>query len=435
MSRITLRTASLLALASCLGAPAALAQGSPAAPAAGQWTHYTSGACVQAYARVAELQYRDNSDTLRRDYPRVSLPAPAVDAARACVAGLDVAAVPARDLVSLASAYLAAGDDAAAKRAIDRRLAGEMRASVAVRASTLAQVVGAYINAEPPRVAMASAALARLDGLTGTAALIARVEAHSDMVAHHRRALEDTAARREAETVLTLGKQLDAHDRTEFSRLLRNAHLALVAHAAETQGAAAARTALARARTDIGALGMEGQVLTRFDSMYALVGRNAPALTWERLLGAPADAKLPAAGQPTLLFFGAGRQMMPLLRRIEQQFGGRVQTVIATRTVGFFRGTGPFAPAAELDSLTGWLRDELKVPAIVAVSAPGAGKRPDGRVAREPSATERAYHVGAGTGVVVIDRAGVIRFVSNFVDEPRLVRWLESVTASAPRSP
>ena len=425
MSRSTLRATALAALAICLQAPDARAQG---AAAAGQWAHYTGGSCVQAYQRIAQLEYRDNSDSLRVDYPRVSHPASAVDAARRCVAHLDVASVPARDLVSLAKAYLAAGDDAAAKRAIDRRLAGEASAPVAVRATTLVDVVGAYIRAEPPRVAEARAHLARLDALTGPAAVIARLEAHAMLMTHHTRALEDSAAVREAETVLALAKQLDAHDRIEFSWASRNAYRTLVARAADTGGAAAARPLLARARADIGNIPIEAQVLTRLDSMYALPGREAPALTWDRLLNAPADARLPAAGRPTLIIFATARGLVPMLRRIEAQFGTRLQVVSAARTLGYFRGDGPFPPAVELDSLTRYLRDELRAPGVVALSAPGSGKRPDGRVARELSANEKAYHVAFGTTLAVVDGAGVIRYVSDGIDEPRLVRWLERVT-------
>jgi hypothetical protein len=397
------------------------------AAAADPYEHYTPGACVQAYQRVAQLQLRTGADTTKENYAAATLHPAAVDAARRCLAQLDVAATIPRDLVLLARVQLAAGDDAGAKRSIDRRLASEARASVETRANTLADVVQAYIWAEPHRVAEARAHLRTLDALTGASALIGKLQAHATMVSHHSRALEDADARREAELVLSLGAQLNAHDRQEFVGAMAGAHSELVRQAADS-GASAALAALKRARTDIGAIGMMGQVITRWDSVYSLLEKPAPALTWDRAVSAPAPSKLPPAGKPALVLFGSGRSTMPALRRLERQFGERVQLVLANRTYGWFRGEGPFAPAIELDSLTTYLRDELEAPGAVILSAPGSGRRPDGRIAREFTANEKAYQAGFGTFLVVIDAAGTIRHVSDRFDEARLVAKLEQVT-------
>jgi hypothetical protein len=64
----------------------------------------------------------------------------------------------------------------------------------------------------------------------------------------------------------------------------------------------------------------------------------------------------------------------------------------------------------------------------VVLSAPGAGRRPDGRLAREFTANEKAYHAGFGTFLVVVDAAGIIRHVSDRFDEARLVARLEALT-------
>ena len=425
MTRVRLACRALLVAGSLVGGAASLSA-QPTRPA-DAYAGYVPGACISAAHRIDAYLDRADPDTARPDYAGAAVPDSVRLEAKRCTARFDIASAPPRELVRLAAALLAAGDDAAAERAIARRLASEARDSLTTRAATLAEVIRVQLAARPHRVATARAYLARLDALTDSMAVIGRLAGHAALLGHHDRAGEDSAAAHEAEQVLALAGRLDAHDRLEFSWALRDAHAALVLQAAE-RGPVPVRAALVRARRDLGALGSEGQYVTMWDSVYGMIGRPAPSIAAARWLGGEGAAtKRPRAGRTTLIIFNAGRSTVPLARRLLAAVP-ELDLVLAGTTAGHFRGAGPLKPDAELDSLAKWYSEEIRAPGTVALMTPDFVRLADGRLPRTPTVTEVAYQVPSQLSAAIVDRQGVVRYTFFMRhDELRIERLLRAL--------
>ena len=407
------------------------AAGDAGAQAADPYAHYTPGSCAAASSRAEHLSWRTRSDTLRVPYGTRVPQDVAREAARRCAARHDVATVNPRDLVWLAEVLLDAGDTTAAARAVARRLAFEATASAEIRSLTLASIVEAYVQSRPAMAEVARGHLARLDALTDSIAVIGRVRGHLAMLQYYQRALEDSAAAREAEAVIALGRRLSAHDRQEFYWAMFNAYDVLMDQAATRGGAAAAHAVSARARADIGKLRYVEERLVRNDSIFARIGRRAAPVVAARWVGGEGAATArPRPSRPMLLVFGHDRAAMPALRRLAATFGGSVDIVLSSSLIGHFRGEGPLTPQVELDSLERYLRDELRTPGVVALETSDVARMADGRMPRKPTPTQRSYAADIGNSVVLVDGNGVIRYVLRYgVDEIRLERLLRLLVA------
>ena len=405
---------------------ASTAAAQPAGSAAADpFAHYIPGACAAAKSRADQAYFRAGPDSVRRAWGTDTLPAPAREAARRCVARHDLAKVLPRDLVWLAEAMLAAGDDAGAERAIARRLATEERASSSVRALTLANVVSAYLAARPVRVGPARAYLARVDALADSGAVIGRIAAHGAMLRYLVQSLDDSAATREAELIIQLAKRLDGHDREEFRWSVFGAYNAMMQIEADRGGAPAAHALIARARADIGKLSNMMEYLASSDSAYARIGRRAPPIAASRWVGGEGAATVRTRpGRLTLVVFHPDRSSMPALRRLAAAFASSTDLVMSTSLSGHFRGEGPLAPAAELDSLARYFGEELRAPGAVALEGSEVARRADGRVPRKPTPTQVAYGVPAYVSAAVVDREGVIRYVLRSRSELHLEKLL-----------
>jgi hypothetical protein len=130
-----------------------------------------------------------------------------------------------------------------------------------------------------------------------------------------------------------------------------------------------------------------------------------------------------------MIIFNARRVHMPVLRRLAGKHGDKLDIVVANRTLGSFRGEGPFKPEVEMDSLSTYLRSELQAPGIILLSHVDPVRIADGRLNRPPTPNQRAYNSHFGTSVVLVDRQGIVRFAaSGEPDELRIEERLDGMT-------
>lgn len=446
-SRLHTWAAAILAgaiLLSFAGAKAAAGQGS-APPAPDGYSYYWPGACVQAMqrsenfywrAREDTAQYTTAGDTLLDDVRRV---------ARDCAARFKSSgpSLSGNNLIPLAQVLLAAGDDAGAKQAVERRLAEADVKSTAARAWTLAQIVKLYLNEEwtskgyrsfrtlPVRVDVARGYLAQLDLLRGADAAPGQTRAWLSLTQYYRHIGDDARMRAAIDSTIKTGKDLNEHDRSEYVFSLLSAYQYLAdAEGDRTGEAAAPRAVLARASADLGKLPRIAPAIARYDTLYSRYGTKGPAVFADLWIAAAADTVHPRPGKVSILNFNPERSTIPATRRLARAIGDTVDVALVHATVGYFRDLGPLTFATEVPEVRKYFVDELNIAGSLAIIETHYHTIADGRRVADPNANDRAYPMGQRgqrTSIVVLDRQGIIRRIWLYWDnvfEPAIVTTL-----------
>jgi hypothetical protein len=404
---------------------------SSAPPEPDGYTHYWPGACVQAMSRSANFYWRAREDTAEYTLARDTLLDDVRRVARDCATrfGPSAATLTGHDLLPLAQVLLAAGDDAGAKQAVERRLAEAELKSTAPRAWTLAQIVDTHLDARPARVDAARGYLAQLDALKGADAAPGQVSAWYGLAGYYEHVADDAKMRAASEETIKAGKKLNEHDRSEFSYTLLSAyHLLAQAEADRTGEAAAPRAVLVRATADIGKLRGMAEAIASYDTTYSRYGTKGAGVVADLWIGTPGDTVHPMLGKLTVLNFGPSRWTVPAMRRLSREVGDSLDVALIYGTVGYFRGLGPLTMGAEVPQARKHFIDELKVTSSLAITETKYHHLPDGRRVSDPNANDRAYRTWLGGSVVVLDRQGIIRRIWGYwtnAHEPRIVATLK----------
>jgi hypothetical protein len=427
--RVRGASVALLGTLALLAWTPAYGQGS-APPEPDGYTQYWPGACVQAMQRSRNFYWRAREDTAEFTLARDTLLDDVRRVARDCASRFasTAATLAGSSLVPLAQVLLAAGDDAGARQAIDRRLAEPDMKATAPRAWMLAQVVEILVDARPVRMDAARAYLAQLDALKGPDAAPGQVRAWLSVAERHEYVADDAAMRAASEEVIKAGKRLNEHDRQEFSLTVLSAYRNLAeAEADRTGDAPAPRAVLARATADLGKLPRMANAIASYDSVYSRYGTKGPAVVGDLWVGAPGDTVHPLPGKLTVLNFRPSRWTVPATRRLARAAGDSLDVAMIYGTVGYFRGLGPLTMGAEVPEVRKYFFDELKISNSLAITETKYHRLPDSRRVSDPNANDTAYRTSQGTSIVVLDRKGVIRRIWQYWSnayEPRIAATL-----------
>lgn len=431
----------LILVAGLAGAPvwSAAAQGS-APPEPDGYSKYWPGACVQAMSRSRSFYWRARQDTALYTAARDTLLDDVRRVARDCKErfGATAASLAGHDLVPLAEVLLATGDDAGANAAVTRRLAEPDLKAVDLRAWTLAQVVGIYLDARPARVDAARGFIRQLDALKGADAAPGQLRAWYYLAEHYEHVANDSAMVAASEEAIKAAKRLNDHDRKEFSGTIFNAYRNIAeAEADRTGDAAAPRKIMARASTDIGKLPRMASLIAAYDTLYSRYGKKGATVIADLWIGAANDTLFPKQGKLTVLNFRPSRWTIPATRRLARQVGDSLDVALMYSTVGYFRGLGPLNMAAEVPEVRKYFFDELKINSSLAINETKYHRLPDGRRVSDPSANDKAYRTGMGVSIVVLDRDGIVRRIWTYWNnayEPRIVATLKKYQQPAASS-
>ena len=440
-SRLHTRVSAILAgaiLLSFAGAKAANGQGS-APPEPDGYSYYWPGACVQAMQRSENFYWRAREDTAQYSAAGDTLLDDVRRVARDCAARFKSSgpSLSGNNLIPLAQVLLAAGDDAGAKQAVERRLAEADVKPTAARAWTLAQIVELYLNRSdrsgryqtlPVWVDVARGYLAQLDSLRGADAAPGQTRAWLSLTRYYRHIGDDARMRAAIDSTIKTGKDLNEHDRSEYAFSLLSAYQYLAdAEGDRTGEAAAPRAVLARASADLGKLPRIAPAIASYDTLYSRYGTKGPAVFADLWIAAAADTVHPRPGKVSILNFMPSRPTIPATRRLARAIGDSVDVALVRATVGYFRGLGPLTLATEVPVVRKYFVDELNIASSLAITETHYHTIADGRRVRDPNANDRAYQTRQGTSIVVLDRQGIIRRIWLFWDnayEPAIVTTL-----------
>jgi len=421
-ANLVARVAALLLLAGTV------AKGQGGVPSPDGFAYYTPGSCVSAFQRGDSFYWRARQDTARFSATADTMLTASAALARECAKKFSVTTVVPRDLILLARVYLAMGDDAAARTAVERRLAADAAKPVADRATTLAEIVEAYVGAAPPRIDVARGYLKQLDALPQAEAALGQVRGHRRLALHFWVRGDDAGLVPEAEASIAAAKRLNTHDRIEYLMLIAGMYNYIAeVEATRTGTAAAPRAVIGRARADLGKLEGAEKLLAQLDTIASMYGQKGARLVASYWLGTPGDTVRPTPGKISVIMFSPARANIPAFRRLQQESGGKVEVSFVGNTAGFFKDEGPLTPAAEIEYLKGYYFDELHATGVMAMNESQFHRMPDGRRMSDISANGRAYRTSAGTLVVVLDKEGVIRRVIADFWHP----WYENRIAEA----
>lgn len=394
------------------------------APPVDSFNYYsTPGACVEAIRRSDAFYWRTTPDTIQFSMTRDTMLTVSAELASVCAKQFPVNEVPPRDLIQLAAVHLASGDDAAAERAIERRIQSESGASAGVRARSLQGIAAAYLNASPARVEVALRYLDQLDAIAGEEAALARFQAHLLAQRYFWRSGNDASFREHADRAIVATKQMNTRDRNEFGVYMAEIYK-LLAHAegARTGTAEAPRAVIQRARENFSTLSFGSAMMEKPDTIASMYGRPGPKVQADHWLGEITDTLLPAPGRFTVIVFRPDRTSVATLSRLHKRYGDQIAIVGVISTVGYFRDDGPLEVEEELKLLERYYIDELGMPGVMAVSETRFTKMPDGRRRAPLDPTSRAYWTPASAVAVVLDRDGIIRRVFTETWRP----WFET---------
>ncbi len=411
--RSLMRNASFIAIAFAvplgLAVPGQL-QAQGGVPDPDGFTYYWPGACTQAISRSGAFYWRARQDTAQYSHTTDTMLAPAVQIAKQCVTKFAGADLVARDYVPLARVHLAAGDDAAAKEVIARRLTLPDVQTPGPRAWELSHVVQAYLGASPGRLDAAKEYLAQLDALAGPDAAVGKVRAYFSLASYYRRVGDVSNMTGAAERLIAVGKDLNEHDREEFGLTLFAGYRYLAeAAGARTGDSVAPKAVLTRAAADVGRLMGVQNSLRGSMSVFGAYGAKAQRIVADAWVNSSADAVYPAAGKFTLIAFRPYRGNIPALRRISERHKANLNFVSIIGTIGYFRDLGPLTPDVEAKYVEEYYRKDLNVSTPVVLNTTVFNRIPDGRRVAEATPNETAYRARSGAGYILVDPQGIIR--------------------------
>jgi hypothetical protein len=182
--------------------------------------------------------------------------------------------------------------------------------------------------------------------------------------------------------------------------------------------------------------------LRSLQRMYRLMDEEAPSLVADFWYNTgPIGATRPAPGRVSLVLplrrpcteGNRCSNMVDAARRLDDAFGAEgLDITFRTRTAGFYADTAPALPQAEARYDSTYFLHDVGIPGALAIAETKFSFRPDGRRTNEPTTDDLNY---LQARVVVIDRAGIVRYVAEDwspVLEPRLTALIERLVHERP---
>jgi hypothetical protein len=407
------------------------------------YARYTiPGQCRQAAIRLRDEYWRDKRrDLLVYDPALDSVPTPVVRAVRQCATRFSVASVAPRHLLDLAQLYLWTQQDDLAHQAIDRLFATMSSRPATDRGWVRYLWTVRLLHAFPSRLEAARQSLVQLDALGAPVALW-RLFAHEQFAEYAVTVNDRRGADAEARAALAASHQMTRDDRVDWVGTIGKAYETLtipLSLTSPTTALAVLDTAIAdltplrpdgspeqarlregfiNDRTPIAAMGKGGFAPLHADRWYGITG----------------DTLRPQRGQMTLLLTlgtscsGPCYPLFAVINRLHAAFGGRLEIIVLTSTVGYFREQLVPSPMVEADSAGSYYRKFIGLPATIAVENTPFHYIADGRRRNERTRNQQVYGALGRPGVL-LDRDGVVRWLGSV--EPEQEAMLTAVIREA----
>jgi hypothetical protein len=425
--------------------------------------------CLSA-AQRARFQMDDRSHMLRPDTlpfvaGRQPLPDGVLETARQCAARMDPARIALRDWRTLIQLYLLADQPERVQALIALQLDTLARSHAAVqeRAAYLERIVEQLLPGEPGASkwpTLARTYVQQLDAL-GDIAAPQRQRAHHRLKWYAWATGHFDSAAAEAEQVIALAHRMAPAARDAgVARVTAQGYLtllanALIAHRASPRQASAADASdvtqlVSRMRADLPLFAKDSIFMNarRIQALeqevtggYDVTAPPVDAAFW---FNRPDTIARPAAGHVTLVSLVKGMEeaetrvmLAPVRRIMERHPGDRVEAVVVTATRGsFLYSANMLSPRQEADDVWRYLRDELRVPAILAVEQTRFQKRPDGVLIPQATATRTRYRQHGLLVSELCDRRGApvaVQLWDYFKPSPQNERALEALVRAVAR--
>jgi hypothetical protein len=328
--------------------------------------------------------------TLQKYTPeRDMLPDSEVTVARKCSAHFSVERIAGAELPGYLALALLTQDDSLLHAVFQRRLAMTHDSNAVIQAT-----IGAYLTADPARLAAADSLIAQIDA-RGSAALVVRLVAHGQRLVFLQRYMDQALARAEAERIIALAHEGNADEVTQSAgfdvwmaayRTLMN--IAFVQHP-DSMLAIAHRAVQDFRRSPIWVENTANKIHSDVDSVMLLALKSAE---WNDSAGKPnvplqADYWIPSKPTPEalnleisisancLVFIGIENyneqecsDQMEQLQQWQQRYGavGLHITVIALLHGGAFY-SDTLSPPDEARTIAWYVRDYWRLPVSVAM--------------------------------------------------------------------
>lgn len=449
------------------------------------YARYTRpGQCAQAAARLETAYWRDQRPDTMTYTPRTTeIPAPVVQAARACAARFSVATVPSRDLLSLVQLSLWTQQPELTRAALARLREIERTRNASQRGWMQHLVAISFLGVTPTRLDDARQQLAALDSI-GTPAATWRMLAHTKFSIYDYSIGDVTGANDEGRAALAANTQMTKSDRVDWATALTKVYGALVDPVSVLHGAPAALALLDTAETVVtplrGRAAVEDSelaaeptvgaaspsmvistgggnamvvggsarsgpsdadqflmkaIIAGMRSPFSVFGKPAQPVQEFRWFGRTDAAVVPRPGVVTLLVAvnpNCGPRcygMYASLKRLDRKYAAAgLQIVLTSSTSGYFFNHLETDPSVEADKIHTFLSDVVKLPGPLGVESSNFTHIDDGRRFGQATSTQSAYFPMPVTADV-IGKDGVIHFATKL--QPTTEKVLDDQIAAA----
>lgn len=342
-----------------------------------------------------------------------------LELAKACAARFPLEQVNGADLPLLAQLLVEAGDKAAARAAIARRLAMPGITTTEKAQALLAGVDVAFASPiTDAGVEEAEGYVGQLDAL-GQGAFDQRLEAHSRLGGYFRGIDIDEKIVTHMSAVLAMAESLSAEKRKALGFRLVNAYTSLAEVHGGRGDAARAVALLEKGLVDLASVPEAAKYIPEVVKRYKQVGTRGTAIDAPHWLNAePGTTTLDPAGRVTIIQFtarwcGPCRKSYPAMLRLHEKYAARgLQVLFSTQLYGFFEQRRPLSAEEELAADREYFVNHHRIPFKISIEpqrvpvpdapAPAAGGR---------TWTEERYFVSGIPQIVILDKQGIIRRV------------------------
>lgn len=435
------------------------------------------GQCAQMASRLKDLYWRDKrEDTVVYAPATDSVPAPALQAARACAARFSVANVPEGDLLGLIQLYLWTRQDDLAHSATDRLLKLQASQPALQRGWTLYLIMSSYLDARPARLTEARQYLAQLDAL-GAPAADWRMWAYTESARYEMSINDVQTSYADGAAALAASKQMAKNDRIDRAYEILDGYTAWGEPTALKSGGHAAVHLFDTAATDLLPLrapgtagsgesssaadasggmvlqGAGGQVVimnpggggmtimsggaqgggdANADQMqlrqairarqvaYTIVDTTGPTLNPSHWYNRGTDTTpRPKAGMVSLIVSvnaGCGARCYPTyssLRRLYNKYhSAGLQIVLVSLTSGYFRNQPMANPADEAEKVRYYYLDFLKLPDVMGVDETEFSFRAEDHKRMNVAPSAQRAYF-RGRNSAVVGKDGKVKMVAN----------------------
>jgi hypothetical protein len=391
--------------------------------------YQTPGTCLAAAINAERVTRRTVYDTAAYAPEHDTLPRVVIEIARRCDQQFAASAVPSTELINQMHLALIMGDDAQAQHMADRYVA--LFQDIGQRRWALYKVGRVYLDATPMRFAAAQKVVAQLDALGRPAAL--QGEALHRMLTEVGWRRNDVAlVEREALATLKSDGEILPQDTTDnVAGGSGNQMLDLLLVELYRNPTGATQRTVQRARS-VGYKRVDDFLglmqMSRMNWAVQQIGQTPPPLTAAHWAGGePSDHRWPVPGKVSIYLQGdpsMGIEYWAMWNRLTKKYGDAIQLTVMNSTHGYFRDGPPLTPAQETARLGQYYREDLHLPAIVAVDEAAVQQLPDGRRLLGPAPYEQDPYYRSS--LIVTDTTGKIALLmpSGGLSEAVMDAWL-----------